>query len=227
MTETNTAHGKQSAAEEAAAVEEKWVTGESGSSTATETVEPETTESEPAELEAAETEAAEPRRPRSRAASLLRVKVLVPSLAFLLVLAAAIVFGIGYFQLNSAESDRSTALQSGNRILKNLGTFDYQNMDKNIDSVTGDASKGFRPQYERMVDMLRGKVKELKATSKLDVVGSGLSRMQGEKANLLFVANQTVTNAQHKEPMVTPWQAQVTLVRQDGTWKLDGMSFVN
>ncbi|WP_031469090.1 hypothetical protein [Sciscionella sediminilitoris] len=189
-----------------------------------EPAEPETAETEPAGTELASTEPAstEPKR----AASWLRAKVLVPGAAFLVVLAAAVFFAVGYFQANSAESDRTEALQAGNRIMKSLGDFDYQDINKNIEAVTADASDGFRPQYKNLVNQLRGKVQELKAKSTMDIVASGVTRVQGDKADLVFLSNQTVTNAQHKEPVVQPWRTQVTLVRQDGSWKLDGMTFV-
>ncbi|WP_020497124.1 hypothetical protein [Sciscionella marina] len=194
---------------------------ETPDSEAAEAAEPEAAETSPEATEAEPT-GTEPRR----AAKWLRAKVLVPSVAFLVVLAAAVFFAVSYFQLNSADSDRTEALQAGNRIMKSLGDFDYQDINKNIEAVTADASDGFRPQYKNLVNQLRGKVQELKAKSTMDIVASGVTRVQGDKADLVFLSNQTVTNAQHKEPVVQPWRTQVTLVRQGGSWKLDGMTFV-
>lgn len=163
---------------------------------------------------------------RKALAAYLRPKRLIPAIAFLLVAASAVFFGLNYAQLRSAETDRQQALRTGTQILTNMASFDYKHLNKNIDAVTADASDGFRPQYVQLVQKLRNTITQAKATSTPKVVASGVSRIDDSRADLVYFLDTTVTNVQVKAPRVDPWRANVTLVKQHGAWKLDGLSFM-
>ncbi|WP_424805119.1 hypothetical protein [Rhodococcus sp. 27YEA15] len=145
----------------------------------------------------------------------------LPLLAGILVVLAALGWG-GYTTWQSSLDDdaRTSALDSGKKFATDLATYNFQNLDQNLSVVRDNSVGQFAGQYAQVASNLQNMIVQYQATSSAQILSAGLASADRDNAEVLVFLDQTITNTNSPDPRIDRNRMQLSLVREDGTWKL-------
>jgi Mce-associated membrane protein len=99
-------------------------------------------------------------------------------------------------------------------------SYDFNNMDKTAtaakDMLVGNATK----QYQQLYDQVRVQAPQQKLVVTMTVKSVGVKLLQGDKADVLVFADQTVLHTDTNQSQVGAAQFTVTVQRANGHWRL-------
>ena len=162
-------------------------------------------------------EATEPGRFRQ----LLRPVVVVAVLAVLLVAGGAVWAWLKIQTLEERAVAPEAARQAAVSFAKDLGTYDYRDMDGNFRLVAGRSTANFAGQLRQITQAMNPLLTQTQATSKGAVPGAGVVTVDENRAVVVVFLDQTIKNSNTAQPRVDRSRMQVTIVKEDGVWKLD------
>ncbi|MGH3519908.1 MAG: VirB8/TrbF family protein [Haloechinothrix sp.] len=150
-------------------------------------------------------------------------KPLLVTLAVTLVmlLAAAVTFGVLWFLERSAAAERDDALAAAEVYAIDLTTYNYGRIDENFERVQANSTEKFAETYGDVSEQLSDLLKEHKADSQGEVLTAGVAEFDGNKAVVLVFVDQTITNTNSPQPKIDRNRMVLTLLDVDGEWKLD------
>jgi Mce-associated membrane protein len=120
-------------------------------------------------------------------------------------------------QTLATEDARQTAIL----LAEDLATYDYRDLDGNFRLVSASATPHFTAQLRALTDELGTQLQQTHAVAKATVRSAGVVRADDRTAVVALFVDQTVTNTKSQGQRVERSRMELTLVRQDGGWRLD------
>jgi Mce-associated membrane protein len=133
---------------------------------------------------------------------------------------------VSWRQEAGAAGARAEALDAAKRYALDLTSYDYRTMDRNFGLVAQNASPGFAAQYKQVSDQLSGIIGKYQGVSVGTVLDAGVAGGDGSRVDVLLFIDQRITNTQTKDPRTDRSRMRMSLVSQDGTWKIDSLTLV-
>jgi len=127
---------------------------------------------------------------------------------------------------NQTENARSSALDAGRRYATDLATYSYQNLDNNMSVVRAHSAGEFSGQYQQVASNLKDLILKYQSNSSAKIIQAGLVNGNRDTAEVLVFLDQTVTNTNSPQPRVDRNRMQLSLIRQDGDWKLSNVQLM-
>lgn len=99
-------------------------------------------------------------------------------------------------------------------------------MDRNFTVVAQNASPGFAAQYKQVSDQLSGIIGQYQGVSVGTVLDAGVAGGDDSRVDVVLFIDQKITNTRTKDPRTDRSLMRMSLIAQDGTWKIDSLSLV-
>jgi Mce-associated membrane protein len=183
---------------------------------------PETVEidaAEPATEDLAEEpEAAQPER---RLPAVLRPAVLAIAVAVMLVAGGAALAWLRIDAMQARADAQTEARDAAARFALDLGTYDYRTMDANFRLVRESSTANFAGQLKQITDAMTPLLTQTQATSQGSVPVAGVVEADETRAVVILFLDQTIKNTNTAQPRTDRSRMQLTVLKQDGVWKLD------
>jgi Mce-associated membrane protein len=163
---------------------------------------------------------AEPARGRTGA----RRRLVVPIVAGVVIVALAIglvLTSLRVRQADATSSARTSAVASAMTYAVELSSYDYRHLTVDFGIVTAHSTPSFAKTFIQQSDALKPVLAKYKATAKATVDAVGLTSGSTNRAVVLVIVSQTVSNSVKKAPTTDRSQVSLTLVRQHGHWLID------
>jgi len=120
-------------------------------------------------------------------------------------------------QALAAEEARQVAVV----LAQDLATYDYLDLGGNFRHVREAATSRFAGQLRQLTEELGPQLQQTRAVATATVRSAGVVRSNTTKAVVAVFVDQTVTNTKSPEPRTERSRMELTLVMQDGVWRLD------
>lgn len=144
-----------------------------------------------------------------------------------LVVVAALGWGaFATWQRSIDEDARTSALYSGRQFATDLATYNFQNLDQNLSVVRDNSVGEFAGQYAQVAANLQNMIVQYQATSSAQIISAGLASSDRDNAEVLVFLDQTITNTNSPDPRIDRNRMQLSLVREDGEWKLSNVQLL-
>ena len=153
-----------------------------------------------------------------------KVRTVAVGAAFLVVLAAAVFFGINYVQLRGNQQAQDAALTAGKQYMLQLAGFNYQDPNEVKNAILPHVTTTYSKDVTAALNTLVPALTKNKASMKPQIVAAAVQSFDGTTAQLMFFVNQTVTTPGQQAGQPTGFRFTMSLVRQDGDWKIDNMN---
>ncbi|AKD95947.1 hypothetical protein XU06_03485 [Rhodococcus erythropolis] len=147
--------------------------------------------------------------------------------AGVLVVVAALGWGaFATWQKSADEDARTSALDSGRQFATDLATYNFQNLDQNLSVVRDNSVGEFAGQYAQVAANLQNMIVQYQATSSAQIISAGLASSDRDNAEVLVFLDQMITNTNSPDPRIDRNRMQLSLVREDGDWKLSNVQLL-
>ncbi len=131
------------------------------------------------------------------------------------------------WQKSVDENARISALDSGRQFATDLATYNFQNLDQNLSVVRDNSVGEFAGQYAHVAANLQNMIVQYQATSSAQIISAGLASSDRDNAEVLVFLDQTITNTNSPpDPRIDRNRMQLSLVREDGEWKLSNVQLL-
>jgi len=162
------------------------------------------------------------RRGKTAIVSLLAAALCVPA-------AVGVVLLAGKASADSDDSNsRASALGAAATIAREILSYDYRTIDRDVTRARADAIGRFAQQYASAADQLRARALATHAIVQARVRDTGLVSADSHEAVVLVFADQvSVTRlraAQVPTTRLIPSAVQMTLTRTGGQWRVSALS---
>jgi hypothetical protein len=151
---------------------------------------------------------------------------LVPILAVLLVLLLAA--GAFLWSTRPGESavradDYAEALQAARSGVVDLTSFDYLTLDDDIEQARRVSTGDLQESSVAQLDERRQEITDLQAVSNTEIVGAGVTRVDGEDATVLLVIQSTQESSAQPQAQIVRYRIEVDLEKVEDRWLLSGI----
>ncbi|MBN4925486.1 hypothetical protein IEU95_01485 [Hoyosella rhizosphaerae] len=128
----------------------------------------------------------------------------------------------GQQQLLAIEELRAEALDDASRYAELFGTYDFENLDENLNGVKAISTPEYAEEYESIVEELSEVILAAEARSVGTVANAGVQELTDEVAVVVVFLNQQVTNLLIEDPAGRrdPSRIVITLQRDGDQWLL-------
>ncbi|WP_278264798.1 hypothetical protein [Nocardia sp. AG03] len=155
----------------------------------------------------------------------------VMALAAAVVLVLALVVGAGFaavkaYSLSTDEDLRAQYTETARQAVLNLTTIRAGSAKEDIDRILSVASGDFKTEFDGRVDPFLDIVKQANVVSTGEVVESGIVTADGESAQVLVAAKQTVSNNGSPEPQSRQYRFRITVSNADTGMTVSKVEFV-
>ncbi len=151
-----------------------------------------------------------------------------------LVLAVALVFalaGAGYSFLEARQDNRVEAARRAVTAVAqvyavNVTTYDHATLDRDFAKVLDNSTGSFKTQYTAASQTLRELIAKLKAKATGKVLETAVASVDGQRAQVLLFVDQTVVNANTKEPRIDRSRMKMGLEKQGNRWLISSLDLI-
>jgi Mce-associated membrane protein len=102
-----------------------------------------------------------------------------------------------------------------------LATYDYRDLGGNFRHVKASATPRFADQLRQLTEELGPELQQTRAVATATVRSAGVVRADAGKAVVAVFVDQAVTNTKSAEPHTEHSRMELTLLKQNGEWRLD------
>lgn len=120
-------------------------------------------------------------------------------------------------QTLASEEARQVAV----RLATDLATYDYRDLGGNFRHVRASATPRFAGQLRQLTEELGPELQQTRAVAEATVRSAGVVRADAGKAVVAVFVDQTLTNTKSPEPRTEHSRMELTLLKQNGVWRLD------
>jgi Mce-associated membrane protein len=120
-------------------------------------------------------------------------------------------------QTLAAESARRAA----GPLAEDLATYDYRDLGGNFSHVKANATAHFAGQLRQLTEELGPELQQTRAVASATVRTAGVVRSSATEVVVAVFVDQTVTNTRSPTPRTEHSRMELTLLKQDGVWRLD------
>jgi Mce-associated membrane protein len=147
---------------------------------------------------------------------------IVAAVAIVVLAAALVVTGLKLRHADQVSSARTSALAAARTYGADLSTYDYQHLSRDFAAVTDHSTPSFAKTFAKQTALLKPVLTKYKATASATVLAAGVTSAAVDRVVAVVLVSQKVTNSVQKHGSTTDRsQVVLTLVRQDGHWRLD------
>lgn len=154
----------------------------------------------------------------------------VPVVALLL----ALLLSLGATGWSWQESREDDKLEDARRAVTtvaqtyaiNLTTYDHATLDRDFARVLDNSTGSFKNQYTLASQTLRGLIAKFKAVATGKVLEIAVTSVDSRRAEVLLFVDQTVTNANAKDPRIDRSRMKMGLEKQDGRWLINSLDLI-
>jgi Mce-associated membrane protein len=157
-------------------------------------------------------------------------RVVVVALAVALVLTA--VLGTLAFRAWDRGRDLEAAEAAGRTVRATLPeqlgavlSYDFQTFDDDREQAIAQLTPSFREEYVPTLDAIEDRAREQRRTQDAEVVAVAVVRATENEVTTLVFIDRTTSTAGSDAEQVLQDRANVTVVRRDGKWLIDDISF--
>ena len=119
----------------------------------------------------------------------------------------------------------ASALAAAKQYAVDFSSYDYANLDHDIQLVESHLTPDFRAKYEQIAAPLRTLAPKYKSRETATVQSAGIQSLSRSTAVVLLFLDQTVTSTQVTTPRIDRNRVVMTLQRQpDGRWLISDMT---
>jgi Mce-associated membrane protein len=154
-----------------------------------------------------------------------RTRLVVPIVAGVVIVALAVGLVLTSLRVRRADttnSARASAVAAAKAYAVDLSSYDYRHLGHDFGIVTAHSTPSFARTFGQQSDALKPVLTKYRATAKATIDAVGLTSGSANRAVILVLVSQTVSNSvQKKGPTTDRSQVSLTLVRQHGHWLID------
>ncbi|NYH78597.1 Mce-associated membrane protein [Actinopolyspora biskrensis] len=128
---------------------------------------------------------------------------------------------------NAALVDEATTSEVKGQVgsaVEKLFSYDYSNVGKTDKAAENLLVGKAVDQYDKMFETVREQAPEQKMVLTSTVTRSGVTLLEGDRAEVLLFVNQDATSTKSDDGGVYPAQLTVQAEKRDGEWKISNMS---
>lgn len=162
------------------------------------------------------------RRPRARPSG--------PVLALVVLLVLGLIgAGLGWrkvreeVRIDAARRSVTTIAQS---YAINLTTYDHATLDRDFARVLDNSTGSFKTQYTQASQTLRDLIAKFKAKATGKVLETAVASVDSGHAQVLLFVDQTVVNANTKEPRIDRSRMKMGLEKQGKRWLISSLDLI-
>lgn len=151
---------------------------------------------------------------------------LVLGLALALSLGVAGWMGLQVYDDDRQDNARRQATAAAQTYAVQLTTYDHTTLEQDFARVLANSTGAFRAQYTAASESLRALIVRFKGTATGEVLSTAVVSSDTDQAVVLLFVDQTVNNAQTKEPRVDRSRMRMELEKQDDRWLISDLELV-
>lgn len=157
-----------------------------------------------------------------------RARLVVPALSLALAIALVLAgwFGLEARSDTKREDARRAVVAAATGYAVDLTTYDHARLDADFQKVLDNSIGDFRSEYTAASDSLRKFIAQFKAKATGKVLESAVLSGDSKRAVVLLFVDQTVTNANAKDPRIDRSRMKMELEKQGGRWLISGLDLV-
>jgi len=158
-----------------------------------------------------------------------RSRLSLPLIPVLLTLLVLLLAAVGYLWFTRpGESavrtdDYAAALQQARSEIVDYTSFDYLTLDDDIEQIRRVSVGDLRDSGVEKLDSGRAQITQAEFVVSTEVVGAGLTRVDGDEATVLMVLEATERSAASQQAQISRYSIEVSLEKSDGRWMLSGL----
>lgn len=152
--------------------------------------------------------------------------------AAVLSLVATLVFGVLAFTAWRDAEDREAAGAAGRAAratvpagLETLLSYEWSTFDEDLEAASEVMTPSFREEYLPTVEAVRERAVEQERTQQATVVAVSVVSEEEDRVETLVFLNRTTFTEESPRQRVLQDRANVTVVREDGEWLIDAITF--
>ena len=181
-------------------------------------------------VEPAETTPAAVERAATRQRSAPTQPIVLGCVAVAVVLTA--VFGFLAFRAWGEERDLDKAAAASQAVratlvdtLEDVLSYDFQTFDQDREKALAQLSPDFREDYRSTLDTIEETAVEQRRSQRAEVIAVAVVRADADQVTTLVFINRTTSTAGSGKERILQDRANVTVVREDGKWLIDDITF--
>jgi hypothetical protein len=151
---------------------------------------------------------------------------LAPVLAVLLVLLLAAAGFLWFTRPGESAvrtGDYAEALQAARSAIVDYTSFDYLTLDDDIEQIRRVSVGDLRDSGVAKLDEGRAEITEAEFVVNTEVVGAGVTRVDGTDATVLLVVQATQKSTASPQAQISKYRIEVTLEKSEDRWLLSGI----
>ena len=152
--------------------------------------------------------------------------------ALALAVVLTLVFAALAFRAWDRQRDLEDAAAAGRSVratlpekLHDVLSYDFQTFDQNREKASAALTPSFRKEYLPTLDEIEQRATEQKRSQDAQVVAVAVVSASPDEVKTLVFLNRTTSTAGSDKQRILQDRANVTVVRRDGTWLIDDISF--
>ena len=110
-------------------------------------------------------------------------------------------------------------------MLHDVLSYNFQTFDQNRDKALAQLSPDFREDYQSTLDTIEETAVEQRRSQDAEVIAVAVVRAEPDEVTTLVFINRTTSTAGSNRERILQDRANVTVVREDGKWLIDEISF--
>lgn len=132
-----------------------------------------------------------------------------------------------WYRSESAKREQAAVRRIALRFSHNLVTFDYRTLDADVKRIQDDSTGRFHTELETAlgggVGVFKDVLVEAQSKSSGKVHRAVVLSIEGSTARVFAQLDQTIRNKESPEPRTVTRTLDITLVKTDKGWKVDGV----
>jgi hypothetical protein len=152
--------------------------------------------------------------------------------AIAVLLAAALVLAVLTLLSWKDVRDATAASDAGQTVratlpdkLKAVLSYDFQTFDDNKAKALAQLTPSFRKDYGKTLDAIQDRATRQRRSQDAQVVAVAVVRATSDRVTTLVFVNRTTSTAGSDKTQILQDRLNATVVRRDGTWLIDDISF--
>jgi Mce-associated membrane protein len=129
-------------------------------------------------------------------------------------------------EVRRAEATRQQMVAAGRAGLLALTTIDHQQVDAAVQHILDSSTGSFREDFEKRADEFKDAARKAQSKSVGTVTEAGWESADGDLGRVLVALRVMTTNRGVPERQPKAWRTRVTVVKQDGEFKIASVEFV-
>lgn len=135
------------------------------------------------------------------------------------------VLGSSLAAAHAADAARAQALGAARQEAVNFTTIDYRHLDSYLDRVSSGAIGTFKKEFTDRAASLRTLLHDSKVVATGQVLAAGISSASADRAVVLAIVDESVTNTAAPKGAITRYRMKLTLDRVGDRWLVSDVYF--